>query len=409
MTYAAESRPTAPDDRVPLLTDVADRLTTPAALPRRLPLTTDTPPSVRTVEIVRTPQAPPDVFRVDVHTHATLPARLDGLTTFALADRPAPLGAHPAWLNVFRRAFGHDVYALDAVSYGRTVGYLPLAHVKSLLFGQYLVSLPYLNSNGVVSKSAEVRTRLIDRAAELADELGVKHLELRHETPTPHPALSHTNARKVHMRLALPASAGAMWTGFDAKVRNQIRKAEKSHFTMAWGGVELIEPFYTVLGRNMRDLGTPVYGRSLFESILTTFPGDAELGVLATPEGQPVAAALLLHGPGVTEVPTASSLREFNATCANMLLYRHLLDRAVSRGQRVFDFGRSTTDGPTFKFKKQWGAVPHPAAWQYYSRTGGVSDARPDNPKYRKAIQLWQKLPVRLTNAIGPAIVRGIP
>jgi FemAB-related protein (PEP-CTERM system-associated) len=407
VTYAAESRPTAPDDRVPPLTDLVPR--PPTAAPRRVTVSADTPPAVRTVAIVRTPPTPADELRVEVRTHATLPAGLESLAAFALADRPGPLSAHPAWLTVLRRALGHDVYALDAVSHGRTVGYLPLAHVRSLLFGQYLVSLPYLNSNGVVAKSAGVRARLIDRAVELADELGVKHLELRHETPTAHPALGHTNASKVHMRLALPGTAEALWKGFDAKVRNQIRKAEKSNFTMAWGGVELLEPFYAVLGRNMRDLGTPVYGRSLFATILTTFPGDAELGVLSTPEGMPVAAALLLHGPGVTEVPTASSLREFNATCANMLLYRHLLDRAVARGQRVFDFGRSTTDGPTFKFKKQWGAVPHPAAWQYYSRTGGVSDARPDNPKYRKAIELWQKMPVWLTDAIGPAIVRGIP
>ena len=99
----------------------------------------------------------------------------------------------------------------------------------------------------------------------------------------------------------------------------------------------------------------------------------------------------------MTEVPTASSLREFNPTCANMLMYWHLLDRAVDRGQAVFDFGRSTPDGPTFKFKKQWGAVPHPAAWQYHVREGDGGDMRPDNPRYQRAIRLWQRLPVRLT------------
>jgi hypothetical protein len=111
----------------------------------------------------------------------------------------------------------------------------------------------------------------------------------------------------------------------------------------------------------------------------------------------------------VTEVPTASSLREYNPTCANMLMYRHLIDRAVERKQAVFDFGRSTLDGPTFKFKRQWGATPHPAAWQYHLRDGEADAVRPDNPQYQRMIQLWQKLPVPLTRMIGPPIVRGIP
>jgi hypothetical protein len=111
----------------------------------------------------------------------------------------------------------------------------------------------------------------------------------------------------------------------------------------------------------------------------------------------------------VTEVPTASSLREYNPTCANMVMYHHLLGRAVSRGQVVFDFGRSTEGSTTHKFKKQWGAMPSPATWQYYVREGSVGELRPDNPRYRRLIRVWQRLPVRVTQVLGPRIVRGIP
>ena len=139
-------------------------------------------------------------------------------------------------------------------------------------------------------------------------------------------------------------------------MRNQVRKGEKSGLTVARGGEELLPDFYSVFSRNMRDLGTPVYGAGLFAAALRQFPSDAELFVVRA-ERTPVAAALLLHGPGVTEVPSASSLRQYNHTCANMLLYWNLLERAVERGQAVFDFGRSTIDGPTYRFKKQWGAA----------------------------------------------------
>jgi FemAB-related protein (PEP-CTERM system-associated) len=356
------------------------------------------------------PLSPTAAPPISVWTHplAALRPRLPDLAAFALARRPAALGRHPAWLEVLHDGLGHGGYALEARAGGRTCGLLPLAFVSTPLFGRFLVSLPYLNSNGVEADSPDVQAALVSRAVELADELNVRHLELRHETPVDHPALNGTLTSKVHMRLPLPDSAEKLWKGFDAKVRNQVRKGERSGLTVGWGGLDRLDEFYAVISHNMRDLGTPVYGRRLFRAILSAFPDDAELCVVRAGE-TPVAAALLLHGPGVTEVPTASSLREYNPTCCNMLMYRHLLDRAVARRQAVFDFGRSTADGPTFKFKRQWGAVPHPACWQYHLRTGSVGEMRPDNPRYQRMIRLWQRLPVRLTQYLGPQIVRGIP
>jgi FemAB-related protein (PEP-CTERM system-associated) len=146
----------------------------------------------------------------------------------------------------------------------------------------------------------------------------------------------------------------------------------------------------------------------LFSEILTTFPGDAELCVVSDKD-RPVAAALLLHGRGVTEVPTASSLKEYNPASVNMLMYWHLLQRAVERGQRIFDFGRSTVDGNTYRFKKQWGATPDPAVWQYHVNRGEVGEMRPDNPRFQRAIKIWQRLPLTVTRLLGPRIVRGIP
>lgn len=351
----------------------------------------------------------PTAFHTVVHPRVALAGRADALTAFvrhSAAD--VPLSKHPRWLDVLQRGLDHEVYAIEAVSGGCTVGFLPLAHVSSMLFGRFLVSLPYLNTNGVVAASAEVQAGLVTRAATLADELNVRYLELRHEAPVAHPALTATLTSKVHMRLPLAATEEKLWKGFDTKVRNQIRKGEKGAFAVAWGGAELLDAFHDVLSENMRDLGSPVYGKGLFAAVLETFPGDAEI-CLVRDGAKPIAAALLLHGWGVTEVPTASSLRAYNPSNVNMLMYHHLLRRAVGRGQRVFDFGRSTTEGSTFKFKKQWGAEPHLAAWQYCVLQGQVGEMRPDSPRYRRAIQLWQRLPVSLTRRIGPMIVRGIP
>jgi FemAB-related protein (PEP-CTERM system-associated) len=348
------------------------------------------------------------VTEVRLHRGRELIDRLPQLEAFARRGRHLPLGRHPVWLRVLEEGLGQTAHCLEAMTGEQTAGFLPLMHVRSLLFGGFLVSLPYLNSAGVMADRADVRHLLIDHALPLADALRVRYLELRHEEPVAHPALNGRMEAKVHMRLPLPATAGRLWDGLSAKVRNQVRKGQKSALLAVWGGLELLPAFYAVFSHNMRDLGTPVYGRRLFESILRHFPDRAELCVVRAGTS-PAAAALLLHGWGVSEVPSASSLRRYNPSCANMLLYWHLLERAVQRGQELFDFGRSTRDGNTYRFKKQWGATPTPTAWQFYLRSGGTADMRPENPRYQRFVRLWQRLPVCLTRLIGPAIVRGIP
>jgi len=323
-----------------------------------------------------------------------------------------PLVDHPAhdlrWLNVLRRGLGHLPLVVEARQADRLVGLLPLALVKSPWFGRFLVSLPYVNSAGLIVQQGNIESSLIDRAARLADELKVRYLELRNERELVHAALTDKNTSKVHMRLALPPTADDLMASFKSKLRSQLKGALKHEFDVRWGSRELLDDFYQVFSRNMRDLGTPVYPRRFFAEILDEFAGDAELCVLRL-GSQVAAAALLVHGRTITEVPSASSLRSLNSTGANMAMYWHLLVRAIERGQPTFDFGRSTEGSSTFKFKAQWGAQPSPAVWQYHVRQGSARAMRPDSGKFGLAIRLWQRLPLWLANAVGPAIVRGIP
>lgn len=312
------------------------------------------------------------------------------------------------WLNVLRDGLDHEPFLLEACDAVHPVGWLPLAHVRSLLFGSFLVSLPYLNWAGVVADRDEVAAALIDRAVELADELDVDHLELRHEREFAHRALTERLDSKANMRLSIATGVDDVWGQLRSVVRTQIRKGQSQGFTIDWGATELLEDFYSVFAQNMRDLGTPVYGKALFRSALVALKPDAELCIVRL-AGRPVAAALAVHGGGVTEVPSASVERQFRSTAANSFMYWELIRRAIERGQSTFDFGRSTIDSGTYVFKKKWGAAPEPAIWQYYRRRGRVADIRPDGGKYDRLINVWKRLPVPLTRLVGPWIVRGIP
>ena len=352
--------------------------------------------------------APSTGVRIRVHGPADLPLELDRLGTYCEGRAPCPLSVHPAWLSVLQGSLRHTPYCVEATEDGHIRGLLPLCFVSSFLFGRFLVSLPYVNYGGTMADDDRVAGLLIDRAVQMAQDLKVRYLELRHEVNLAHPSLTGRACDKVNMRRPLPGDADELWRRLDSSVRNQVRKGRKHGLTVHWGSQELLAEFYDVFARNMRDLGTPVYSRKLFQFTLQLFGTRAELCVVRG-EGRCVAAALLLHGWGVTEVPSASSLRKFNHTNANMLMYWHLLERAIERRQSVFDFGRCSVDSNTHRFKKQWGAEPTPAQWQYHTLDGEVGAMRASNPRYQRMIGLWKRLPVRLTRWLGPLVVRGIP
>jgi FemAB-related protein (PEP-CTERM system-associated) len=195
----------------------------------------------------------------------------------------------------------------------------------------------------------------------------------------------------------------------DRKVRNQIRKAERSSLEIERGGASLVPEFYEVFARNMRDLGTPVYSRRLFEEVMRQFPERSQLHVVRW-RGRAVAAGFTYRTDSMVQLPWASSIREFNPLCPNVLLYWDAMQYAQKSGAAVFDMGRSTPDEGTFKFKAQWGARPVPLHWEYVLLARqDVPNVSPANPKFHLAISLWQKLPLAFTRCFGPMIVRTSP
>jgi serine/alanine adding enzyme len=312
------------------------------------------------------------------------------------------------WRNVIEGVLGRPCHYLAArEDNGRLRGVVPLTHLKSWMFGNYLVSIPYFSYGGILSDSPDVGRALLDAATALASTLGARHVELR-QTNDDFPDLPK-RVDKVAMHLDLPSDADALWKRFSSKLRAQIRRPLQEGASANEGGGELCDDFYRVFSRNMRDLGTPVYPKKFFEAIAANDAARTRFIVVRMGE-QPVAAGLLVHHGEFVEIPWASSLRSHNRFGVNMLLYWKALQWSMAHGAKCFDFGRSTRDSGTFRFKRQWGAHPVQIHWHYLLKDGdAIPFLSPRNPKYGALIRIWQRLPVFTANLIGPYVVRYLP
>ncbi len=270
-----------------------------------------------------------------------------------------------AWKSAVEEAYGFPCFYFIAKRGNVVRGVFPLARIHLPFLRGTLVSLPYCDAGGVLADSKEVERSLVEKACGFAREGGFRDVEVR--SVRAFQSLSEEGALpmngKVRMVLALPENGDALLKGFKAKLRSQVLKPAKDGLVAKIGGVSLTDDFYEVFAENMRDLGSPVHGKKWIRSVLSSFGERARCCVVYMPDGEPAAGGIILCHSRTVSIPWASSLRRMNPWNPNMLLYWTLLEYAADSGYERFDFGRSTPDEGTFRFKKQWGAAPVPLFW----------------------------------------------
>ena len=310
------------------------------------------------------------------------------------------------WRRVIESAHGHSCHYLAARDeHGMLVGVLSLVRVTSVVFGRYLVSMPYVNYGGPLGSNEAVRA-LGAAAVGLAEREHVKLLELRSRQPLPlELPVSH---RKITVLLDLvPGDPDAVFARFPSKLRSQVRKPQKEGVTVRFGA-DQAGPFFEVFARHMRDLGTPVQPRRLFEAIAAEFGEDVWFGCAYLGD-RAIACGCGLRWGGEFEMTWASALVAFNRVSPNMALYWAFIERAAREGLSVFNFGRCTPGSGTHRFKQQWGGRDEPLHWYQRSAEGEAHTPSPEDGAYAWGPRLWKRLPVGLATALGPRIVRGIP
>lgn len=312
-----------------------------------------------------------------------------------------------AWKDINEQNFGHETYFLTAQRADRIVGVFPLVLVSSRLFGRILCSMPFVNYGGPCSADPEAMALLLDELMALVARLRVDYTEIRALEPLARefPTALH----KVSMTIALQPNPDTLWNAYTSKHRTNIRRIYKNNLRVVSGHLDQLDAFYTVLAHSWRQHGTPIYRRRYFADILNAFPQETRIFVVYQ-DDQPIAAAFNGYYRDTVEGMWAGTDARFRSLQASYVLYWEMIKDSCEHGFAHYHLGRSTIESGSESFKKKWNADSKQLYWHYVMPAGQpMPQLNVDNPRYRLAIELWRRLPTRLTTLIGPPLARGIP
>lgn len=324
---------------------------------------------------------------------------------FVLGCPTATFFHRAGWRRMIEDVFGHQGFFLCAERDGVIEGVLPLAQVKSRLFGHSLVALPFAVYGGVAAVTEEAATALEREAQQIAERLGVEHLEFRHiesrHADWPRQDLYVTFRKEILPEeeanmLAIPRKQRAM-------VRKGIKNGLVSHVDAN------VDRFFELYADNVHRHGTPAMPKRYFTALLDEFGADAEVLTVTDASGRPLSSVLSFYFRDEVLPYYAGDDESARDIAANDFKYWELMRRACARGLKVFDYGRSKQGTGSYSFKKNWGFEPTPLNYEYrlYKREV-VPQNNPNNAKFQLLIKTWRRLPIGVANWLGPFIVRNL-
>jgi FemAB-related protein (PEP-CTERM system-associated) len=321
---------------------------------------------------------------------------------FVLAHRDGTFFHLVQWREVLRRAFGHATHYLLAERHARICGVLPLAEVRSLLFGHTLVSTPFCVYGGIIAADPRAHEALAAGACELARALGVDYLEMRNRRSV-HPDWPCKDLY-VTFRRPISPDAEENLRVIPRKQRAMVRKGGKEGLR-----AELhrdVSRHYAVYSESLRNLGTPVFSRRYFAELQRAFGEDCEI-LTVMHRDRPVASCLSFYFRDEVLPYYGGGSLAARGLAGNDFMYWSVMERARQRGSRVFDYGRSKRGTGSYDFKRYWGFEPEPLYYEYFLvNATAVPDLSPVNPRYERMIAAWRHLPLWLTRLAGPPLAK---
>ena len=333
-------------------------------------------------------------------------AELARIDDYVAAHEEAEIYHRPQWSAAVAEGCRQRAHYLIAESRHGLSGCLPVIEVRSPLFGNALVSVGFGTGGGPLADDPDTAMALIDAGWALAGNRSCRSMELR-GGGVPEGWTAQTGVY-VDFEKDLPEGDEAILRAMKRRHRS-IRRAREHDLEIRIGRGEADRAMhYEVYGEMVRDLGSPVYPKSLFAAMLDRFGGDADI-LTVLKEGRPLASALNFYFRGSVMPYWGGGTAAARAFSATEMMYYQVMCHGARRGCTRFNFGRSKLGTGTCSFKENWGFAPRPLVYAVRTITGAAPrSVNPLDPKYRLQIALWKKLPLPLANRIGPHIARGL-
>ena len=309
------------------------------------------------------------------------------------------------WRHVLEKGLGHKSFYILAEIDGKLVGVLPLAQVKSLLFGHSLVSTPFAVYGGILANSDDVASSLQEKAVEIGSQLNVDFIEFRNQ----HAPQSdwHTKDLYVTFRKDISDNDEENMQAIPRKQRAMVRKGIKAGLNST---LDLtIDNFFDAYSESVRNLGTPVFPKRYFKVITEVFANDVDILTVRNLNGDLVSSVMSFYYKNEVLPYYGGGTNLARDLKGNDFMYWDLMCHAVKKGARIFDYGRSKKGTGSYSFKKNWGFEPEDLHYSYkLIKAKELPDINPLNPKYQFFIKTWKKLPLNLANILGPLISRNL-
>jgi FemAB-related protein (PEP-CTERM system-associated) len=333
------------------------------------------------------------------------PRHVNAWDAFVAAHPAGTFFHRAAWSDIIATSFGHISHYTFVERDGVIAGVLPLMHMKSLLFGNTLVSTPFCVYGGPLSFEPEAAEILAAHAESLRARLGATAVEFRHRDPVESTWLTRSDLY-VTFRKTITGSDDANMKAIPRKQRAMVRKGIQNGLLSV--ADQDVDTLYHIYAESVRNLGTPVFPRRYFHKLIETFRDCADV-VSVLDSGVPVAAVLNFYYRDEVLPYYGGGTHAARQVAGNDFMYWEVMRRAATRGCRLFDFGRSKIGTGAFSFKRNWGFEPTPLHYRYSLERGAhIPDHNPLNPKYQMFIAAWKRLPLPLANLLGPMVVRGL-
>ncbi len=334
---------------------------------------------------------------------------VDSLNSSSL-EKQLSFAGLDSWLNLVHQMYGYKTYRYAVLQDLHPVAALGLVEIKHPVFGHYLATAPFGSYGGFAFETSEARDLLLDEARRLAEEIKAEYISIRFDEGASSPPDNWLQSPNYFTYLIdLPRDSETLLKTFSSDHRNHVRKSLKKGFTIRFGHLDLLDDIYEALAKSMHELGSPYHSKSYLLKMVELLGNTLEFAVMYNPTGKISGGGVFIYQGDTIFNLHANILRHARSTYGGEFLYWSVIDRAIQKGLKTFDLGRSLIGSGNEVFKVKWSPRKQLLAyWYWLAPDHELPSLNQKNPKFQLVIAIWKRLPAFIVRAIGPYLIRGL-